>query len=100
MKPMTSKQTTRARRVERLGFRIDEQTKRLIEHAAGLEQRKVTEFCLTALVEAARHAIAEHEALTLSDADRARFFEVLVHPPSSSNRLERAFAAERKRISG
>ncbi len=31
-------------RGERLGFRIDEQTKTLIERAARLERRKLTDF--------------------------------------------------------
>ena len=38
-------------RVERLGFRLDEDTKDLIERAAHLSRRKVSDFCVTALVE-------------------------------------------------
>lgn len=41
-------------RAERLGFRLDEQTKELIERAAHLERRKVSDFCVTALADAAR----------------------------------------------
>ena len=48
-------------RDERLGFRVDEPTKALIERAAQLERRKLTDFCMTALTEAARRTIAEHE---------------------------------------
>jgi uncharacterized protein (DUF1778 family) len=36
--------TARANRVERLGFRIDEETKDLIERAAHLTRRKVSDF--------------------------------------------------------
>ena len=59
-------------RVERLGFRVDEETKDLIERAAHLSGRKVSDFCVTALTETARRTIAEHETLVLSDRDRRR----------------------------
>ena len=48
-------------REERLGFRVDEPTKALIKRAAQLERRKLTDFCMSALTEAARRKIAEHE---------------------------------------
>jgi len=66
---------------ERLGFRLDEQTKDLIERAAQLESRKLTDFCVAALTDAARRTIAEHEALILSDFDRKVFFDTLMSPP-------------------
>ncbi len=84
-------------RGERLGFRIDEQTKTLIERAARLERRKLTDFCMTALTDAARRTIAEHETLLLSDRDRAVFFDALVSPPAPSERLQRAFAEHKRR---
>ena len=58
---------------ERLGFRLDEQTKDLIERAAHLESRKLTDFCVAALTDAARRTIAEHETLRLSELDRKMF---------------------------
>ena len=85
-------------RAERLGFRVDESTKALIERAARLERRKLTDFCMTALTEAARRAIAEHETLVLSERDRAVFFDALVSPPPRNERLERAFAEHKRRI--
>lgn len=85
-------------RAERLGFRVDKQTKALIERAARLERRKVTEFCMTALADAARRAIAGHETLVLSDRDRAAFFNALVNPPEPNDRLRRAFAEHKRRV--
>ncbi len=35
-------------RAERLGFRLDRETKHLIERAAHLERRKLTDFCVEA----------------------------------------------------
>lgn len=85
-------------RVERLGFRVDEHTKELIERAAHLERRKLTDYCLTALTEAARRTIAEHETLTLSELDRKAFFDALINPPEPAERLKRAMVEHKRRI--
>ncbi len=89
---------TASKRDGRLGFRIDAPTKTLIERAARLQKRRVTDFCMTALTDAARRTIAEHETLVLSERDRAVFFEALVNPPAPSERLARAFAEHKRRI--
>lgn len=85
-------------RVERLGFRVDEETKKLIERAARLSRRKVSDFCVTVLADTARRTIAEHETLTLSASDRKAFFEALINPPEPSARLARALAEHKRRI--
>jgi uncharacterized protein (DUF1778 family) len=68
-------------RVERVGLRLDEDTKDLIERAAHLSRRRVSDFCVTALTKTARRTIAEHETLALSDRDRKTFFDALINPP-------------------
>lgn len=85
-------------RIERLGFRLDEESKDLIERAAHLSRRKVSDFCVTALIDTARRTIAEHELLVLSDRDRAAFFDALLHPPAPSERLARALAEHKRRV--
>jgi uncharacterized protein (DUF1778 family) len=85
-------------RGERLGFRLDEETKGLIERAAQLSRRKVSDFCVTALADTARRTIAEHETLTLSQRDRTAFFDVLIHPPKPNARLQRALAEHKRRV--
>ena len=85
-------------RVERLGFRLDEETKDLIERAAYLSRRKVSDFCVTALTDTARRTIAEHETLVLSDRDRKAFFDALANPPEPSERLIRALAEHKRRV--
>ncbi len=85
-------------RAERLGFRLDQQTKELIERAANLERRKVTDFCVTTLASAARRTIAEHGTLVLSEQERQSFFDILINPPKPSKRLVRALAEHRRRI--
>lgn len=85
-------------RAERLGFRIDQKTKELIERAANLERRKLTDFCVTTLAKAARRTIAEHETLVLTEDERRTFFEILINPPKPSKRLARALTEHRRRI--
>jgi uncharacterized protein (DUF1778 family) len=82
----------------RLGFRVDDRTKELVELAAGLARRKLTDFCLTALTDAAERTIARHETLALSARDRKLFFDTLINPPKPSGRLRRAFRSARERI--
>jgi uncharacterized protein (DUF1778 family) len=85
-------------REARLGFRVDAPTKALIERAALLERRNLTDFCMTAVIDAARRTIAEHETIVLSERDRAVFFDTLVNPPAPSDRLKRAFAEHKRRV--
>ena len=94
----TTAKRDRRRREERLGFRVDGPTKALIERAAELERRKLTDFCMTVLTDAARRTIAEHETLVLSERDRAVFFDTLVNPPAPSERLQRAIVEHKRRV--
>lgn len=83
---------------DRLGFRLNEQTKLLIEHAAQLDRRKVSDFCVKALTEAAQETIARYETLRLTDAERAAFFDILIKPPEPNDRLKRAVTEARRRV--
>ena len=94
----TAKTDARRGRGARLGFRVDGRTKSLVERAAELERRSLTDYCLTALTEAAERTIARRETLVLSERDRQVFFETLINPPKVSQRLKRAAQAARRRI--
>lgn len=85
-------------RSTRLGFRVHEGTKSLVEKAAALERRTVTDFCLMTLAAAAQQTIARHENLALTERDRAVFFDALMHPPKPNARLRRAFREARERV--
>jgi uncharacterized protein (DUF1778 family) len=98
--PATIDRSERRARAFRLGFRVDAETKRLVERAAALERRSMTDFCLTALADATRETIARHESLVLSERDRAAFFDALVHAPRPNARLRRAFRSARERVAG
>ncbi|HXQ65431.1 MAG TPA: DUF1778 domain-containing protein [Alphaproteobacteria bacterium] len=81
-----------------LGFRVDHDTMRLLERAAALERRKLTDYCLTALAAAAEATVARHDTLVLSERARRAFFAALVHPPEPNRRLKRAFKRARELI--
>jgi uncharacterized protein (DUF1778 family) len=70
----------------------------LIQRAADLEGRKVTEFVTTALQSAAQRAIAESQVLRLAAADQRRFADALIAPPAPGPALKRAFARRRALI--
>lgn len=68
-------------RAERLEARVTAEQKALIEHAASLQGRSVTDFVLAAVQDAALRAVDEHQRLTLSLRDARVFVEALNAPP-------------------
>ena len=88
----------RRSRSSRLGFRVDAQTKKLVERAAALERRSLTDFCLTALARATQDTITRHETIALSERDCEVFFDALVLFPKPNARLKRAFRSARERV--
>ncbi|WP_411961469.1 DUF1778 domain-containing protein [Mesorhizobium sp. CO1-1-3] len=79
---------TRSRvRGERLEARITADQKSLIEHAAALQGRTVTDFVLTSVQEAATRAIEEHQRLDLSVRDSRAFVDALINPQPVNDRL-------------
>ena len=74
-------------RGERLETRVTADQKSLIERAAALQGRTVTDFVLTSVQEAARRAIEEHQRLDLSVRDSEAFVEALLTPKPVNDRL-------------
>ncbi|RVU15482.1 DUF1778 domain-containing protein [Methylobacterium oryzihabitans] len=81
------------RRAERLEARVTAEQKALIEHAAALEGRSITDFVLTSVQDAAKRAIAEHEVIRLSVRDSRAFVEALLNPREPSARMRERAAA-------
>jgi len=71
--------------------------KRLIEHAAALQGRTVTDFVLTSVQDAARRAIEEHQNLELSVRDGQAFVQALVEPQPVNERLQDTVRRYRER---
>jgi len=93
-----AREDTERERGARLGFRVHAGTKSLVERAAALEKRSLTDFCLVALTEAAQQTITRHESLVLSERDRKVFFDALIHAPKANARLRRAFRSAEERV--
>ncbi len=75
-------------RAERLEARVTAGQKALIEHAAALQGRSVTDFVLSSVQEAAAKAIDEHQRLTLSVRDGRSFVQALVGRKAQAGRDE------------
>jgi uncharacterized protein (DUF1778 family) len=74
-------------KAQRLEARVTAEQKRLIERAAALQGRTVTDFVLTSVQDAARRAIEEHQQLELSVRDSEAFVEALLNPRPVNDRL-------------
>jgi uncharacterized protein (DUF1778 family) len=95
----TVKQPTRGRiRAVRLETRVTVDQKSLIERAAALQGRTVTDFVLASVQEAARKAIEEHQRLDLTVRDSQAFIEALLAPQPISNRLHDTVRRYRRAI--
>lgn len=84
--PALNTPRTRVRN-ERLETRVTAEQKNLIEQAAALQGRSVTDFVLTSVQDAARRAIEEHQRLNLSVRASQAFVDALLNPPPVNDRL-------------
>ncbi len=74
-------------RTQRLEARVTAEQKMLIERAAALQGRTVTDFVLTSVQDAARRAIEDYRQLELSVRDSEAFVEALLNPKPVNERL-------------
>ena len=86
-------------RGERLETRVTADQKNLIERAAALQGRSVTDFVLTSVQDAARRAIEEHQRLDLTLRDSHAFVDAMINPQPVNDRLRETVRRYRK-ISG
>jgi uncharacterized protein (DUF1778 family) len=86
-KPRRSKPPHGRVRGERLETRVTADQKNLIERAAALQGRTVTDFVLTSVQDAARRAIEEHQRIDLSVRDSQAFVNALIKPQPLNDRL-------------
>jgi uncharacterized protein (DUF1778 family) len=87
MANIASKSTVGRVRAQRLETRVTAAQKSLIEHAAALQGRTVTDFVLTSAQDAARRAIEEHRQIELSVRDSQAFVEAMLRPEPVNDRL-------------
>ncbi len=75
---------------ERLEARLSRTQKELIQHAADLADRSLTDFILSASQEAANKIIREHEVITLTAQESEKFVNALMNPPAPNLALKKA----------
>lgn len=77
-------------KAERLEARLSRKQKKLIQHAADLAGRSLTDFILSASQEAANKVIREHEVITLTAQESENFVNALMNPPAPNLALQKA----------
>lgn len=83
-------QTGGSRRVKRLEARVTPEQKELLEQAASLSGRSLTDFMIAAIQEVARRTIREHETMTLGQQDREVFVNALLEEPEPTEKAKQA----------
>lgn len=94
---MASQDTPDTTRDARLEVRVSAAQKSLLEHAAALSGRTLSEFVVTSAQDAARRVIAEHESIWLLREEQLAFAQALLQPPEPNARLKRAAKAYLRR---
>jgi uncharacterized protein (DUF1778 family) len=85
---MTTQQRLREpARLERLEARLSPDVKAIIQRAAYLTDRSLSDFVVTSALEAAKQTIHEHEVIVLSAHDSELFVEALLNPPGPNDAL-------------
>lgn len=96
MKTATSKGKSA---VERLEARVPVRIKSLIDRAAALEGRTLTDYVIATLEKDAARVVKEHDILHLSVADSKAFAAAMIKPPSANSKLRQAMAKHSKSVS-
>jgi len=77
-------------RAARLEARMTTDQKALLQHAAALSGRTLSEFVLASAQEAAAKVIQEHETIRLSQSEQVAFVTALLKPRAPNARLRKA----------
>lgn len=94
------KKGTAQEKSARLHARLSERQRDILEQAAAIEGRTLTDFVLTHAQEAAQRTIREHTLLSLSARDSAAFIEALLAPWTPSPALSAEIAEMRALFDG
>jgi len=82
----------------RLEARISVEQKAVLQQAAALSGRTLSEFVVASAQEAATRVIQEHETIRLSRAEQIAFVTALLDPPAPNARLCQAAATYRQQM--
>ena len=85
---MTSKPQPKS--TARLEARISPETKALLQKAADLEGRSLTDFVVSSVQAEAHRVIQKHQMLKLNVEDSKAFVDAILNPPKPNNALQSA----------
>ena len=86
------------KKTARLEARLTPAVYALVQRAASLQGRSVSDFVITAAQEAAEAAIEQRELIELSQADQERFAIALLEPALPTATMEQAAETHRELI--
>jgi len=78
------------KQIARLEARITPETKALLQKAADLEGRTLTDFVIASVQAEALRVIERHQTLKLSMGDAETFVDALLNPPKPNDALKAA----------
>ena len=81
---------------ERLEARLPVETKAIIQHAADLSGRSLSDFVVSSALAAAEETIRNHEVIVLSARDSIALAEALLNPREPNQALRSAFRLHRE----
>ena len=85
-------------KTERVDVRVAPETKELLQRAAALRGRSLSDFVVESAQEAAVAAIRDHRVMTLTAEDSRALADALLDPPEPNEALIRAFRRHRELI--
>jgi uncharacterized protein (DUF1778 family) len=90
---------TTANTSARLEARISQETKALVQKAADLEGRTLTDFVVSSVQAAAYKVIEQHQTLMLSLEDSEAFVSAILNPPQPNEALKSAALRHKQTMS-
>ncbi|MHB1416712.1 MAG: type II toxin-antitoxin system TacA family antitoxin [Chloroflexota bacterium] len=82
----------------RLGARVTRSQKEMLQRAADLTGRSLTDFVVSSALDKAQEAIHAYEVVNMSERDARAFFAALENPPRLDAKMEEALAWHRKHV--
>lgn len=82
----------------RLGARISRSQKEVLQRAADLTGRSLSDFVIGSALEQAREAIRAYELLDLSERDARAFVAALQRPPDLDEKMAEAVRWHRRHV--
>ena len=85
-------------KTQRVEARLSAEQKDVMQYAADIEGRSLSDFVVAKAFEAAQQVIRAHDVMALSPRDSRAFVEALLNPPAPTDALRAAFAEYRRAV--